>query len=132
MVFFWLASIVDALRLPGRCNCAGRFSLILVASFRYALYTYLGSDGPDVVDTGRPQNNVFDSNTILGGPQAIKLKEADGTKITNNYFEEPTKIEFNLTTGTYFTGNTGLEDAEVKATDSCFAESDVEELSESC
>lgn len=101
-------------------------------SFRYALYTYLGSDGPDVVDIGRPQNNMFESNTIIGGPQAIKLKEADGTKIINNVFEEPEKIEFNLTTDTYFTGNMGLDDVEIKVTDSCFTESDVEELSDSC
>lgn len=103
-----------------------------MTSFRYALYTYLGSDGPDVADTGRPQNNVFDSNTIIGGPQAIKLKEADGTVITNNVFEGPEKIEFNLTTENTFTGNFGLEGVEAKATDSCFAESDVEELSDEC
>lgn len=108
------------------------FSLLFVALFRYALYTYLGSDGPDVVDTGRPHNNVFEANTILGGPQAIKLKEADGTKIIKNFFEDPGKIEFNLTTETYFTGNMGLEDVEIKATDACFAESDVKELSDSC
>lgn len=105
---------------------------LLVARPRYALYTYQGSDGPDVQPTGRSQDNIFDSNTIIGGPQAIKFKESDGSIVTNNVFSDPGRIEFNDTTGNVVTGNIGLDEAtEVKVTEpACFAETDEDSLAE--
>ncbi|CAM9370594.1 unnamed protein product, partial [Hapterophycus canaliculatus] len=100
---------------------------------KYAIYTYQGSDLPDVQVTGRSQDNVFDSNTVMGGPQAIKLKQSDGTHITNNVFSEPGTIEFNSTTNNVITGNDGLDDegTEVLVIEpACFAETDEEALAE--
>lgn len=92
----------------------------------------MGSDGPDVQDTGRSQDNIFDSNIIIGGPQAIKLKESDGSVITNNVFSDPGTIEFNDTTGNVVTGNIGLDEAtEVMLIEpACFEETDEESLAE--
>ncbi|CAN0067101.1 unnamed protein product [Ectocarpus sp. 6 AP-2014] len=99
---------------------------------QYAIYTYQGSDPAEVQPTGRSQDNIFDSNTVVGGPQAIKLKESDGTRITNNVFYEPGLVEFSNTTENVVTGNVGLEDAtEVELVEpACFAETDEASLAE--
>lgn len=78
---------------------------------RYALYTYQGSDEPDVYDTGYSQNNTFDGNIINGGPQAIKMKQSDGNIIINNKFSNPGSIEWSDSTGNVVFGNTGLDGA---------------------
>lgn len=100
---------------------------------RYALYTYEGSDPPDVQVTGRSQDNVFDSNTVMGGPQAIKIKESDGSHITNNVFSEPGLVEWSNTTGNVVTGNVGLVDeaTEVLLVEpACFDVTDEEALAD--
>lgn len=95
------------------------------------MYTYLGSDLPDTVESGFSQNNVFEANLIEGGPQSIKIKEADGTKIVGNTFIDATRIEWNMSTANVVTSNVGLDEVvEVTLTDSCFDETDVVSLSE--
>lgn len=89
---------------------------------RYALYTYEGSDAPDVVDSGRAQNNIFDGNTIVGGPQSIKIKKSDGTQIINNEFMDAVLVEWDDTTDNLVAGNIGLEDVELDVSEACFAE----------
>lgn len=89
---------------------------------RYALYTYEGSDDPDVVDSGRAQNNIFDGNTVVGGPQSIKMKESDGTQIINNEFVDAVLVEWDDTTDNLVADNTGLDDVELDLSDACFAE----------
>lgn len=74
------------------------------------------------MDTGRNQANVFVRNVIRGGPQSIKFKEADDTSVINNTFEDAELIQFQDSTGTWVTNNSGLEDVEVKVQEeSCFA-----------
>lgn len=92
----------------------------------YALYTYLGSDAPDVAHTGFPVNNVFEGNHIKGGPQAIKIKQALGTQIVNNNFSEPTRIEWQNSTRNVVVGNEGLHDnsTEVRLYQTCFDATD--------
>lgn len=98
---------------------------------RYALYTYEGSDPPDVQVTGRSQDNVFESNTVMGGPQAIKLKESDGSYMINNNFSDPGLVEWSNSTGNVVTGNIGLEDAEVLLVEpACFDSTDEAALAE--
>lgn len=75
------------------------------------MYTYEGSDAPDVSDISYSQNNTFDSNTIIGGPQAIKMKESDGNIIINNKFSNPGVIEWSDSTGNVVLGNAGLHRA---------------------
>ena len=88
---------------------------------RYNTYSYLGSDAPDVVDSGRSQDNLFQDNTIIGGLESIKITEADGTQFIDNKFEDATTIRFEDATGTIMSGNTGLDDAELKVADgACF------------
>eukprot|EP00904_Undaria_pinnatifida_P005798 jgi/Undpi1/2348/HiC_scaffold_13.g05731.m1 len=90
-------------------------------STKYNIYTYEGSDDPWVVDSGRPQDNIFSDNTITGGDESIKLKQADGTQIIDNKFEDPDTIRFEDCEETLVSGNTGLDDADLKVTDgSCF------------
>ena len=92
--------------------------------FRYNTYTYLGSDEPDTVDSGRSQDNIFKGNTIVGGLESIKIKEADGTQFIDNTFEDVTTIRFDDAEGTIMSGNTGLDDATLKATNgACFDDS---------
>lgn len=101
--------------------------------FRYNAYTYLGSDDPDVVDSGRPQDNVFSDNTIIGGDETIKLKQADGTQFIDNIFENATTIRFDNSTETLMSGNTGLDDAELKvANGACFDDESDAEYTPTC
>lgn len=88
---------------------------------RYNVYTCEGSDEPWVLPTGRPQNNVFSDNSIIGGRESIKLTFADGTEFLNNTFESADTVRFEDCTGTVMSGNTGLGAVELKVTDgSCF------------
>lgn len=88
---------------------------------RYNLYTYEGSDAPDVVDSGRSQNNQFVENEVSGGQETIKLKESDGTVFQDNDFSDATTIRFDDATEVLMVGNKGLDDAELKvANGGCF------------
>ena len=89
--------------------------------FRYNVYTYEGSDDPWVVDSGRMQDNVVSDNTIIGGPESIKLGAADGTRFIDNTFEDPTKIRFQDSSETLMSGNTGLDNVKLRIVDgACF------------
>lgn len=91
---------------------------------RYNVFTYEGSDEPWVLDTGRPQNNIFTGNILVGARETIKLTTADGTQFVDNTFEDASTVRFEDCTETVMSGNTGLEDIELKITDgSCFDES---------
>ena len=46
------------------------------------LYTYKGSDAPEQTEDGRPGENKFVKNNILGTVVGVKMKEADNTEIT--------------------------------------------------
>ena len=97
--------------------------LRLFPILRYNVYTYEGSDDPWVVDSGRPQDNIFSENTIIGGDESIKLTTADGTQFTDNAFEDADTIRFKDCEDTLMSGNTGLDDVTLKVTDgSCFDE----------
>lgn len=81
----------------------------------------MGSDDPWVVDSGRPQDNIFSDNTITGGDESIKLTTADGTEFVDNTFEDADTVRFKDCADTLMSGNTGLEDVDLKVTDgSCF------------
>lgn len=43
---------------------------------KYGLYTYEGSDEPDV-SNGRPSDNVFDGNTVSNVKIGVQVKEGD-------------------------------------------------------
>ena len=88
------------------------------------MYTYEGSDDPWVVDSGRPQDNIIAGNTIIGGPESIKLGSADGTQFIDNTFEDPTKIRFQDSSETLMSGNTGLDDVNLRITDGACFDSD--------
>ena len=100
---------------------------------RYNTYSYLGSDAPDVVDSGRSQDNIFKENTFVGGDESLKIKEADGTRFIDNTFEDVTTIRFDDATGTIMTGNTGLDDADLKvANGACFDQASDAEFVPTC
>lgn len=86
----------------------------LVSSFRYNTYSYLGSDAPDVVMSGRSQDNVFRDNTIIGGKESLKIMTADGTQFIDNTFLDALTIRFDNATKTTMSGNTGLTDVKLK------------------
>lgn len=131
-----LASWIVARNLPASLMPPPRLFFISVpraVPHRYALYTYLGSDPPDVTETGgRSQDNVYDSNTIMGGPQAIKFKESDGSVVTGNTFSDPGTVEWSNSTRNVVTDNIGLADAdEFKINEpACFDETDEKALAE--
>ncbi|CAM9942410.1 unnamed protein product [Ascophyllum nodosum] len=81
---------------------------------KYNVYTYEGSDDPDVVESGRPQNNVFSGNLIVGADEAIKLKESDDMQFLDNVFVNTTTLRFNDSTGVVMIGNSGLDLDEVE------------------
>lgn len=81
---------------------------------RYNTYTYLGSDAPDVADSGRSQDNVFQENTIVGGAESIKLMDSDGTQFIDNIFEDAKTIRFTDARNTLMSGNTGLNNSKLK------------------
>lgn len=87
---------------------------------RYNIFTYEGSDEPWVAKSGRMQDNVFSDNTISGGDESIKLKEADGTEFTSNTFKDAKTIRFVDCEDTLMSSNTGLKGVEQKVEDACF------------
>lgn len=90
---------------------------------RYNVYTYAGSDAPDVVESGRPQNNVFSDNLMVGSTETIKLKESDGMQFIGNTFVNTTVIRFDDSTGIVMVDNSGLDmdDVELKVNNAaCF------------
>eukprot|EP00904_Undaria_pinnatifida_P005816 jgi/Undpi1/2364/HiC_scaffold_13.g05747.m1 len=96
---------------------------VIRGSTKYNVFSYLGTDGPDTVENGRSQDNVFSDNTISGGKESIKIKEADGTQFIDNDFDDVTTIRFDDATDTLMSGNTGLDDIEIKIrNDACFNE----------
>ena len=85
------------------------------------MYTYEGSDSPWVVDSGRPLNNIFSGNTIIGARESIKLTVADGTQFIDNKFKAAGTTRFEDSIGTVVSGNTGLDRVKLKVTaGSCF------------
>lgn len=84
------------------------------------------------MDTGRSQNNIFDGNTIVGGEQSIKIKEADGTQIINNEFVDAKVAEWTDSEENLVEYNTGLDDVKVKVTDACFAEGSDDDFEPEC
>lgn len=95
---------------------------LLASQHRYALYTYEGTDAPDVVNSGYSQDNIFQGNTIIDSAEAMKFKESDGNQIINNLFVDATSIQFANSSQSYVYNNTGLEDAELSVDNACFAE----------
>ena len=88
---------------------------------RYNAYSYLGTDLPETVPSGRSQNNVFSQNTFVAGQESIKIKEADGTQFLDNTFEDAAVVRFDNATMNLMQGNTGLEEAELKVDNgACF------------
>lgn len=49
----------------------------------------------DLVESFRPQNNVFYGNLTVGSLEAITLKESDGMQFISNTFVNTTAIRFN-------------------------------------
>ncbi|CAM9817868.1 unnamed protein product, partial [Laminaria digitata] len=90
------------------------FNNVISGSTRYNTYSYLGSDAPDVADSGRSQDNVFQENNIIGGVESIKLLDADGTQFIDNTFEDATTIRFNDAKKTLMSGNIGLNMSKLK------------------
>lgn len=78
-------------------------------AFRYNAYSYLGSDLPETVESGRSQNNVFSQNTLVGAEESVKIKEADGTQFLDNHFEDASVLRFENATMNLVQGNTGLD-----------------------
>lgn len=81
---------------------------------RYNTYSYLGSDEPDVVLSGRSQDNIFRDNTLIGGKESLKIMTADRTQFFDNTFEDALTIRFDNATKTTMSGNTGLSYAKLK------------------
>lgn len=80
---------------------------------RYNAYSYLGSDAPETVSSGRSQNNIFSQNTFRGAGETIKIKEADGTQFLDNTFDveegEIPVVRFDNATMNVMQGNEGLD-----------------------
>ena len=86
-----------------------------------------------MVDSGRSQDNIFQDNTIIGGLESIKIKEADGTQFIDNKFEDATTIRFDDATGTIMSGNTGLDDVTLKVNNgACFDEDSDADYTPTC
>ena len=67
------------------------------------------------------QDNLFQDNAITGGDESTTLASADGTEFVDNTFTDAMMIRFEDCTGTVMTGNSGLDDVNLKVTDgSCF------------
>ncbi|CAM9595723.1 unnamed protein product [Ectocarpus sp. 4 AP-2014] len=76
------------------------------SSSTYGLYTYQGSDDPDVSgNDGRVKDNSFDANIISNTDVATKIKEGDDNSFTNNVFENVKTFEFEDSTDTVWTNN---------------------------
>ena len=74
-----------------------------------------------MTDSRRSYDIIFRNNKLIGGEESIKLKEADGFEFVDNTFEDASTVRFDETEGTLMSGNTGLDDVEVKRLGgSCF------------
>ncbi|CAM9489433.1 unnamed protein product [Ectocarpus fasciculatus] len=71
---------------------------------QYGLYTYEGSDEPDVSD-GRPSGNILTSNLVEDCPIGVKIKEGDDNSFYDNTFVNVDTFEFPESTNTLWTGN---------------------------
>ncbi|CAM9672153.1 unnamed protein product, partial [Discosporangium mesarthrocarpum] len=81
----------------------------------YTLYTYFGSDGPDVADNdGRPKNNLFEGNIILNSPTGMKIKEGDSNVFKDNIFMDTSLFTLDDSIMTEVTGNTYPDDAVIE------------------
>ncbi|CAN0243860.1 unnamed protein product [Scytosiphon promiscuus] len=69
------------------------------------LYTYEGSDEPDVAG-GRPYDNVLSNNVVSNCPVGVKIKEGDDNVLAGNTFIDVDTFEFPDSTNTLWTGNT--------------------------
>ncbi|CAM9995604.1 unnamed protein product, partial [Laminaria digitata] len=111
-------------------GCAGNVfeHNVISGSTEINTFSYLGSDEPEVGESGRCQNNTFRENTIVGGGlESLKIKEADGTQFIDNTFEDAAKIRFDDATGTIMLGNVGLNESELEVdNDACFDELSLE------
>ncbi|CAM9140533.1 unnamed protein product [Laminaria digitata] len=108
---------------------------IISRSFRYNIFTYLGTDLPDVPDTtGFPIGNVFWRNYISGTYlYTIKLKEADFTVIVNNRIRSAATIMIDGCSDTTYRDNTQEEYLTFNVkTDSCFSGDSDSDLSPTC
>lgn len=81
---------------------------------RFNTFSYLGADAPEVGNSGRSQDNIFKENTIVGGLESIKIKEADGTQFLDNTFKDASTIRFVDAKKTLMSGNIGLDDSKLK------------------
>ncbi|CAN0209622.1 unnamed protein product [Ectocarpus sp. 12 AP-2014] len=68
------------------------------------LYTYQGSDEPDVSD-GRPSGNVLALNLVEDCPIGVKIKEGDDNEFYENTFINVDTFEFPESTNTLWSGN---------------------------
>ena len=110
------------MRYTRKCNIvkikpAVTFSLHTTAGAilaRHNAYSYLGSDAPDVVESGRSQDSFFQENTIIGGIETLKIMDADGTQFFGDSFEDAVTIRFDDATRTVMSGNTGLNGTKLK------------------
>ncbi|CAN0151476.1 unnamed protein product [Ascophyllum nodosum] len=108
---------------------------IIGSSSNYNLYTYLGSDKPDVPDTtGFPIGNVFWRNYLSGTfEDSIKLKQAEQSVIVNNRLTSAGSIMIDASTQTTFRDNeeeTFLSFS-IKE-DSCFTDDSDSDLTPRC
>ncbi|CAM9724229.1 unnamed protein product, partial [Hapterophycus canaliculatus] len=72
----------------------------------YALYTYLGADGPtEGISDGRPSGNAFRNNDISNTVTAVQLKTTDDMSITDNRFSGTEKLRFWDAQDTTWSGN---------------------------
>lgn len=86
-----LCYFLSCLSLPPSRSLA--FSVLFFLDLSDGLYTYKGSDAPEETEDGRPGENKFVNNKILGTAVGVKIKEADNTEITGegghtNRFEQ--------------------------------------------
>ena len=96
------------------CVCLATQLFLFTLLPRYNAYSYLGTDAPDVVDSGRSQDNTFRENNLIGSLESIKLLDADGTQFIDNIFEDATTIRFNDARKTLMSGNVGLDKTKLK------------------
>ncbi|CAM9629201.1 unnamed protein product [Pylaiella littoralis] len=71
---------------------------------QYGLYTYQGSDAPDV-SIGRPSRNTFMANLINKCDIGVKIKEGDDNVFTDNTFVSTNTFEFPDSTNTFWEDN---------------------------
>ncbi|CAM9925068.1 unnamed protein product [Ascophyllum nodosum] len=82
------------------------YNNVLEECTNYGLFTYHGSDTPEVSSDGRPSENFFYDNAISDTKTSVKIKEANKTVITGNTFTGASRLEFNDAEGTAWSSNT--------------------------